>query len=388
MRRLSASLFAVALLSSVAGGQGRKVRIEADRVEKILARPGVRSLAAFTPRGVREFTRGSALEVDDETLLAVQLTDALDWRTVGDDLECTLPVAFDRTDARDSFRSRLVLIVEGGAMVPAPEGFAGNVLVGLSAEDGRAPLPTAVRCQLVVEPGRVVPDALEIGHAGLPFERARAVAGSVEGDRVQLRVVLGFGAPLAVPIPVRRPRLDLDASPETIQGFGLQTSRITISTAPADARLLERVDVTSTHGSLKPEEVALDPRKGTGTTRLRSGGIGTAKVRVVRRGVRSDVQEVEFVLPWVFAVVALLGGLAGGLINRFRTAAGDRRPIVNALARGLLVGLVAAVAAGLGVNLLGFALPQIDLERYYSEAGAFLVAALAGIFGLFKPGEA
>src|SRR3989441_3276633 len=96
---------------------------------------------------------------------------------------------------------------------------------------------------------------------------------------------------------------------------------------------------------------------------------------MIRRPPRSTL------FPYTTLFRSLLGGLVGTLISLFR-ARGQQRAAARAryVAAGVLSGLVAVVAWGLGVNLLGV---PVTIP-YGSEAAAFVIAYLGGHYGLTR----
>src|SRR5207247_10851749 len=117
------------------------------------------------------------------------------------------------------------------------------------------------------------------------------------------------------------------------------------------------------------------------TTSLRSRGVGPDRLTIT--SARSDpfVLTITYAFPVAFLIFALLGGLVGTLISLFQ-ARGRQRAAVRAryMAAGVLSGLVAVVAWGLGANLLGV---PVTIP-YGSEAAAFVIAYLGGHHGLTR----
>ncbi|MFQ5506041.1 MAG: hypothetical protein ACE5F1_14775 [Planctomycetota bacterium] len=171
--------------------------------------------------------------------------------------------------------------------------------------------------------------------------------------------------------PVRGPRVDLSATPTVISGLGLGTATIAVKTRPRSQGGLRQVTLSADRGSLDPHEVELD-QAGSGQSTLRSSGIGACRIEVVGEGIRFAPLFVDFVWPLAFLAAALIGGFAGALVAR-RCHRSRARQITN----GVLVGLIAAVAYALGVNLIG-----IDVSSPFSEAAIFVIAAIAALIGL------
>jgi len=385
--RGSVAAVVVLLAAGVAWAQ-EKVVLDKARLATIGDRfKSVAVLAAgSTPNKLDTRNLTADVKVDRKAWLALQTSAAPVWNTRGADLVCKLPYHFATAAHPDVPELELILIVEGGAVEfqPASGTYLGSVLCGvqpLHGPPGNQSLPD-VQLQLVLDPGRAAPDALTLKHVGPPFERAKVSASTVEGETLKVTVVPSFAGREEIQVPVRRPVVALQA-PATVQGFGLESVRLSVSASPAAH--LKEVSLGISKGSLDPPRVALDAQ-GTGATNLASSGIGTAEVRVVNRDLRAEVLRVKYVFPVAFLLAALLGGVAGGVVARLR--AEKPRPWGNVVVWGALIGLIAAVGIAFGLNLIVVDLAKVYLSRGFSEGIVFLVAALAGLFGLKKPGGA
>lgn len=164
--------------------------------------------------------------------------------------------------------------------------------------------------------------------------------------------------------------------------FGLEVTTATIRAPGAAARGVKSVLLTHDRSRVEgSEQVALDA-EGIGIARLRSSGVGSARVRVTAPHFQHGEQLVQFTWPLSFLGAALLGGMTGGYPRHYPLpAARSRRHGWFWLFRSVLLGLLVAVAYAVGVNLLG-----IDVGAGIGEAFVFTIAALGAIVGIRLPG--
>lgn len=177
------------------------------------------------------------------------------------------------------------------------------------------------------------------------------------------------------------PRLELRPARTTLLGFGLETieiavARVLASGEPAKLGEASPVDV-QVRGSARREggDVAIPAGEARTAFTLRSSGLGKVGVSATA-GALTDSVEVLQRFPTGPLLAALLGGALGGFSRRWVKGAKPRAAWRNP-AEGLVVGLVAFVAAVLGVGYLDLP-PAIAA----TEAGAFLTGVLCGFAGV------
>src|SRR2546426_8530182 len=214
----------------------------------------------------------------------------------------------------------------------------------------------------------------------IPFQTVRLVA-ATHDDVVTVHIRPSF-EPNGVDarIPLRRPLVLATLTPKRIDGYGLETATLTIVGSAGVPKESLAVSLGAERGALGATSLDV-PRNRSVTTTLRSRGVGPDRVTIT--SARSDpfVLTITYAFPAAFLIFALLGGLVGTLISLFR-ARGQQRAATRAryVAAGVLSGLVAVVAWGLGVNLLGVPVTS----PYGSEAAAFVIAYLGGHYRLTR----
>lgn len=265
-----------------------------------------------------------------------------------------------------------VVIVEGGGLRYRDGAFRGSIRVGVedSLQTGSAvPLPSPIRFFVSGTADSIHRPDTVVDHTNLPFPAIALVEAS-PGPVVSLNVRSTLHTDgVGVDIPVHLDTLALDASPRSVQGMGLEEVRLLLGPAPSGAGVAVRL--VADQGNLAENVVRLSP-DGTAETTLRSSWIGTSTITA--RGVAfAEAQTtIDFVFPWLFLAVALVGGALGGLAawlqKKQSKAAWFRR-----VGSGAVLGLVAAVLYAVGVNLT-----PINPPVTTGQAVVFGMAALIG----------
>ncbi|KAF0199826.1 MAG: hypothetical protein FD166_254 [Bacteroidetes bacterium] len=161
----------------------------------------------------------------------------------------------------------------------------------------------------------------------------------------------------------------------TIQGMGIQTLPLHITLKGVSKYTPVHVGIESSLGTLDSANLVLTGDK-PGKIILRSESLGTIEVKVVNASYRSNSITIEAVFPWLFLLLAIFGGLIGGL---GKNLLGRKKIAVRSIALGSIFGLIAAFAYwGLGIVLIGFSIET----RGLNEAMVFGLGLIAGYFGL------
>ncbi len=215
-----------------------------------------------------------------------------------------------------------------------------------------------------------------------PFETVIVEADN-PGESVSARVwsVLDPTGEAVLQMPVEKPTLSVTVSPDTIQGWGLQTAKVLVRAEQVLGGKFT-VQVASQLGEFDSNSVNLD-EMGMGEASLRSASTGRDIVSVSGAPFDGVEKPVEFVFPLRYILAATLGGVAGGLLR----IGGQRRRAKRIALDVLLAVIAGAIVLGLfvlGVNVTGFGLPA-----QAGEVLVFVVAALGAFAGtrLLSPGS-
>jgi hypothetical protein len=283
-------------------------------------------------------------------------------------------------------RFRPVVESSGGLFVSSDaSAFEGLIHVGL--QDLRDPaaayeLPRPINLLISAQAHDVSPRQLAIGHTSLPFADV-AIRAREPADSLQVTVqASGTRHRAALSLPVVRPRLELSIARPRIQGFGLETSEVTVRarglTAPAGRIVtLSSGGRTEPVGSLETARVTLDAQ-GIGGTTIRSASVGTSTVAVSSPPLVPAHATIAFAWPLAFVVAAVLGGVIGAYLGRRRLSHDDKsHGPLYVIGVGALTGIVAVALYAVGVNVL-----PVQPVATAGEALVFAIAAVAGYVGL------
>ena len=178
------------------------------------------------------------------------------------------------------------------------------------------------------------------------------------------------------------PRLELRPVRTTLLGFGLETVAIAVAQIQPDGQALAAtapanvdVQVSGAARSEGADQVVIPAGGSRAEFVLRSSGLGKITVQATV-GALTATTELDQRFPASPLVAALLGGALGGLARRWVKGARKRSAGRNVL-EGTVVGLVAFVAAVLGVGYL-----HLPAAIAATEAGAFLTSVLCGFVGV------
>jgi hypothetical protein len=256
------------------------------------------------------------------------------------------------------------------------QGRIGVVLVDRANVAASRPIRPAVHLSVTADPASTSPTDFAIDHTNLPFSRIDlATRHDVPSITVNVRTQMDPES-LGIQVPAFRPALIVDATPRSIMGFGLAETVLTVSLNQNIDQPVE-VRLSSATGRPSPPSLTL-PETGSGTAVLRSEGVGSATVEASATMFESGSATVEFRFPFSFLIATLLGGSLGGLASILLTAK-DKRSVTwqKRLIGGVCVGILAAVAITVGVNVTGFA-----FDTDHGEALFFVVSGLASLAGL------
>lgn len=301
----------------------------------------------------------------------------------------------DRVQVPFQYRSRMertgrslnvspVVHVQGGGMRYDPEldALRGSLSVIVQDPDSpvsNEPLSQAIWLQFISDAGPVVPDTLQLGHAGRPPRRVELRTQTTR-DTVHVQVFGDPSSPPAeIPVPVWQPHIEVDVS-EQPHGLGFEAAVVTVHMPRVFGPGERVVTLHPSTGSVEPQSLRL-AGGADGTARWRSRGIGEATISASTAGFQSRSEPVQFVWPVPFLVASLLGAILGSLATQLgatrRYAKVGLDEAVGKGFSGLVAGLVTSVAFAIGINLTG-----LDIQVAYGEAAAFVLAALGAIYGL------
>jgi hypothetical protein len=398
------TLLAIALSIPPAAGTAQQVMLRRDRLTRLATDSAIRSPVAVLGREGTDTVRVSAEGLQLERGQFAILGAAEGVREVAGP-----PVVPEATrddsmviDAAERFRTLPFVLITPDATLsgewvlrpiykvvepmrwrPDQNGFLGSFFFALqdTVRPGESrPVDPAIPFELVGD-ADVAPAQVRIAHTNLPLQRVDVLALDAV-DSVRVHVVPGSelgGHDLWIPV---QPSLTVSIEPRRIQGWGIQTGKV-VARVVGTSRVEPIVaSATAARSTLDSTRFRID-ESGAGEIRFRTSGVGRDTIDVFVAGIGRVTTTVEVVLPWVFLLAAVLGGVFGGVGAAAQTRKGRRkvRWLEHAL-KGAFAGVLAAVAwYALGISLLRV---EVGVDRF-NELAVFGFAALAAYFGIPKP---
>lgn len=222
---------------------------------------------------------------------------------------------------------------------------------------------------------RSVPDKVIVDTTSPPFRHVKVIVDAIQDQAAKLRVISVLdrnGTEVSLPLAG-----ELSVEPESgsIEGFGLETTRVHVGTAavpsPRGRMVTLRVDPS---GYLDKGTLALD-ENGMAETVLRSDGIGEATIKASSPELKSATSRVRFRLPIRTFGAALLGGLLGAFVA-FSTGDQPHSKAWKPVLGGTLFGVLVFAFWAVGMNILPVT-PKVTV----GAAAVFAVAGLAAWLG-------
>ncbi|HYP16938.1 MAG TPA: hypothetical protein VEQ65_06975, partial [Opitutus sp.] len=176
-------------------------------------------------------------------------------------------------------------------------------------------------------------------------------------------------------------RLELRPQQRAMLGYGLESVEIVVENVRphGEPMAVERKTplVIESDARARVETADVNFEAGAARTvfRVRSAGAGPVTFMATAAGIRGQT-TVQQEFPLAPLAGAVLGGALGGFSRRFVKGA-RRKQAARRIGEGIVVATVAFVAAVLGVGYL-----NLPAAVAATEAGAFLVGALAGFAGV------
>lgn len=253
--------------------------------------------------------------------------------------------------------------------------YVGTIAVGLANIDPRSRVRSLSAPEVieVSSAGTATPSPVTVTNTSPPLtEITIRVPTAADGARV--RVVTRFdseGIELTVPI---QPQISVALGAGAIEGWGIGTSTVTVTTAGLRNPEGRPVSLTvDPHGYIEHASVRLDAN-GHAETELRSESTGKATVTAQLIGLPEARDSMHFDFPFRTLVASLLGSLVGALIRLKRQPPAQRKGLGTFLISAL-VGVVVWAAHGIGISLLPYT-PGVTV----GSLAVFALSAL-GAFG-------
>lgn len=261
----------------------------------------------------------------------------------------------------------------------AAQEFVGSIRLGVvdlfDGGEGRA-LSAPVTFE-VLESDLATPQAVVLDKTSPPHATIQIHARN-PSDPLVVRVASRFnqeGVPLTLPLS---PTLFIRTDRRAIQGYGLETTKVYISSVGHPAPKGTTVQLQSDPSAhFEHSQIELSGN-GTAQATLRSDATGRVRLSATAAGFADGRTDVDFTAPWRTITSSAIGGLIGGLMRMFARA----RP--NTKLKHRLSGLIVSILAGAIVFLLyvtGVNVFPIDFLVRVGDVFVLVVSALGGWFG-------
>jgi hypothetical protein len=219
------------------------------------------------------------------------------------------------------------------------------------------------------EIGMITPRRIEIDHLNIPSSEITLAQRSLS-DSARLRIITasnleGYETYIHVESP-----LSINCEKKSLQGYGIQKAPITVTLSGPQSSDSVDIRFRVNRGSVDPATLRLTTNQSE-TVYLRSEGVGQAEISAFAPDFKSNTAEILYIFPKTFLIFAFLGGILG-VAGKYLQS-GSKKFSLKTWVGGILFGFLAVgVWYVMGINLLGFTLPDI-----YNEASVLFIGALA-----------
>jgi hypothetical protein len=181
-------------------------------------------------------------------------------------------------------------------------------------------------------------------------------------------------------LPVE-PAVILSTARTGIQGLGVQKLPFHVVLKGITRYRPVPVSIETSLGSIDPASLTLSDDQSKEVI-LRSEGLGPITLKAISPNFRSNSISIVAKFPWTFFILAILGGLLGGIAKNLTN---QKKITLGSVVLGCLIGLIAAVAYwGLGIKLVNLSF-EASAVNELAVLGLGLIAAYFGLSANSKP---
>ncbi len=220
------------------------------------------------------------------------------------------------------------------------------------------------------------PASEEIDHFSIPLTEIK-LQGNDLSDSAQVKIITksnpeGYETYVNV-----RPAIELESKRTALQGFGVQKIPISVKVLGSSMKDSVKVSFNAGKGTVIPGAVYVryDSPK---VVSLRSEGIGMTSL-TTSSAYNSNELEFTYTFPWMFILMAMIGGMIGALAKYFSKQ--EKQSFLNSLVMGILFGFMGSVV----YYVLGIKLISLDVSDVFNEFAVLGFSALVAFLGIRVP---
>jgi len=192
-------------------------------------------------------------------------------------------------------------------------------------------------------------------------------------DSVDVKIVTDFKPEGYVFHLDIKPYLEIMSKKNTILGMGIENANMILMLQGTTLKDSIDVALDASLGSVDPNQIMIHSDR-PGQFKVRSAGLGDTFVSAHSPNIKTIEKSFIYVFPWLFILMALIGGILGTLARTYLGTPG--KLTLSKVVLGAIYGFIGAIAwYVLGINLLSF-----DLSPVVNEFGAMGVSALISLF--------
>lgn len=217
------------------------------------------------------------------------------------------------------------------------------------------------------------PDLKEIDHVSIPLTQIELKDPDLS-DSAQVKIITKSN-PQGYEIFIKvDPAIELKSTRKSLQGLGVQ--KIPISVRVFGSSLMDSVKVSFNveKGTVIPNSLYVHYQRPS-IVELRSEGLGKAILATSATFASNEV-EFHYIFPWIFILMAITGGLIGGLAKYFTNQ--EKLTFLNTILKGMIMGFFGAVV----YYVLGYSLIQFEVSDIFNEFAVLGFSALVAFFGV------
>ncbi|TVR39597.1 MAG: hypothetical protein EA394_09435 [Bacteroidia bacterium] len=204
---------------------------------------------------------------------------------------------------------------------------------------------------------QVEPVFFEFTHTNLPMQRVRVTDASPQNP-VLVRMINRLNLEGDSIFISKESLIRIDTPPRSLQGWGVQSIPIGISLMNYMEEDSVRVNLTATMGTI-PGHVYVSRDK-PGRVLLRSESTGESTITARADNFHDTTADFQFVLPVMFVLLTLIGGIIGGVLKH----------LLNPAKKGIWIHMLQGSLAGFVVAILYYIIGLTDIFAFNVDAGA------------------